>query len=155
MSDSADTGDGGRSAGTVLRKSRRLAAVAILLAVVAAAGCTSAAAPRPKALSASAARVHTRPNIVFVLTDDLSWNLVRFMPHVLKLERDGLTFDDYVVSDSLCCPSRSSIFTGLFPHNTGVIANQGIDGGVGAFTRHGWRAGRTRPRSARGVTPPR
>ena len=32
-----------------------------------------------------------RPNIVFVLTDDLSMNLVQFMPHVLAMERAGLT----------------------------------------------------------------
>jgi len=28
-----------------------------------------------------------RPNIVFVLTDDLSSDLVRYMPHVLAMER--------------------------------------------------------------------
>ncbi len=78
------------------------------------------------------------PNIVFVLTDDLAWNLVtqRYMPHVLKLERDGETFDHYVVADSLCCPSRSSIFTGMFPHDTGVFRNKGKDGGYFAFTHH-------------------
>ncbi len=137
MSDSADTGDGGRSAGTVLRKSRRLAAVAILLAVVAAAGCTSAAAPRPKALSASAARVHTRPNFVFVVTDDLSWNLVSHMPHVLAMERAGMTLSRYYVVDSLCCPSRSAIFTGEYPHDNGVFTNAGSDGGYFAFNQHG------------------
>ncbi|HTP20499.1 MAG TPA: sulfatase [Solirubrobacteraceae bacterium] len=79
----------------------------------------------------------TRPNIVFVLTDDLSMNLVRFMPHVLAMERSGLTFNDYFVSDSLCCPSRTSIFTGDFPHDTGVFSNFGPGGGFRAFYRHG------------------
>ena len=78
-----------------------------------------------------------RPNIVFVLTDDLSRNLVRFMPHVLAMERAGLTFEDYFVSDSLCCPSRASIFTGDFPHDTGVFSNFGPGGGFRAFYRHG------------------
>src|SRR4051795_8279599 len=35
------------------------------------------------------------PNIVFILTDDLSWDLVnpRFTPHIVALERRGETFD--------------------------------------------------------------
>jgi N-acetylglucosamine-6-sulfatase len=78
-----------------------------------------------------------RPNIVFVLTDDLSMNLVRFMPHVLAMERDGLTFRNYFVSDSLCCPSRASIFTGDFPHDTGVFSNFGPGGGFRAFYQRG------------------
>ena len=104
----------------------------ILLTVVA----VIAAAAVGATTSARSATRASRPNIVFVLTDDLSWNLVRFMPHVLQLQRDGLTFDDYIVSDSLCCPSRSSIFTGLFPHDTGVFSNKGADGGYAAFTGH-------------------
>ena len=65
------------------------------------------------------------PNIVFVLTDDLSWNLVRYMPHVLAMERAGATFSKYFVTDSLCCPSRTSIMTGLLPHDSGVFNNCG------------------------------
>jgi N-acetylglucosamine-6-sulfatase len=77
------------------------------------------------------------PNIVFVLTDDLSWNLVPYMPQVRKLQDEGMTFDDYVVTDSLCCPSRASILTGRFPHNTGVYTNAGPDGGFRYFYAHG------------------
>ncbi len=76
------------------------------------------------------------PNIVFVLTDDLSWNLVKYMPHVLAMRRAGVTFSNYFVTDSLCCPSRASIFTGEFPHNTGVLDNSGSDGGFDAFLAH-------------------
>ena len=78
-----------------------------------------------------------RPNIVFVLTDDLSSNLVRYMPHVVAMERHGLTFSNYFVSDSLCCPSRASIFTGNFPHDTHVYGNFGTRGGFPAFHRRG------------------
>jgi len=73
------------------------------------------------------------PNIVFVLTDDLSWNLVQYMPHVLQMQKDGVTFSNYFVTDSLCCPSRTSIFTGRYPHDTGVFKNTGTDGGYSAF----------------------
>ncbi|MFI7603420.1 sulfatase [Actinoplanes sp. NPDC049681] len=76
-----------------------------------------------------------RTNVVFVLTDDLSANLVQYMPNVQALARDGTTFSQYTVTDSLCCPSRSSIFTGRFPHNTGVFTNSGDDGGFHVFQR--------------------
>jgi N-acetylglucosamine-6-sulfatase len=78
-----------------------------------------------------------RHNIVFILTDDLSMDLLPFMPQVQALQTSGLTFNDYFVSDSLCCPSRSSIFTGDFPHNSGVFTNVGSDGGIRAFYAHG------------------
>jgi N-acetylglucosamine-6-sulfatase len=78
-----------------------------------------------------------RPNIVFVLTDDLSLDLVRFMPHVLRMQEHGLTFTNYFVSDSLCCPSRASILSGRFPHDTGVLANFGPHGGFPAFHDRG------------------
>ena len=68
-----------------------------------------------------------RPNIVFVLTDDLAWNLVQYMPHVLQMQKDGVTFANYFVTDSLCCPSRSSIFTCRYPHSTGVFRNTGAE----------------------------
>ncbi|GAB7044068.1 hypothetical protein JCM9533A_79190 [Catenuloplanes niger JCM 9533] len=78
-----------------------------------------------------------RPNIVFVLTDDLTVDLLRFMPQVRKLAAEGVSFTDYVVTDSLCCPSRASILTGKFPHNTGVFTNAGPDGGFAVFRRRG------------------
>ncbi len=78
----------------------------------------------------------SRPNFVFVLTDDLSWNLVSHMPHVLALEKAGTTMSHYYVVDSLCCPSRTAIFTGEYPHDDGVFANVGPDGGFSAFNQH-------------------
>ena len=78
-----------------------------------------------------------RPNIVFVLTDDLSQDLVRFMPHVLGLQRRGTTFSNYTVTDSLCCPSRASILTGRYPHNTHVFTNTAPAGGYAKFARLG------------------
>ena len=78
------------------------------------------------------------PNIVFVLADDLSWNLIEYMPNVQAMQKEGVTFSNYFVANSLCCPSRSSIFTGKFPHNTGVLTNIPArpDGGYAAFLAH-------------------
>jgi N-acetylglucosamine-6-sulfatase len=112
------------------------------------AGCTSTssttAQPRPTA-SASGTEPTSptrptspaRPNFVFVLTDDLSWNLVQYMPHVRALESAGTTMSSYYVVDSLCCPSRSAIFTGEYPHDDGVFTNGGNDGGYAAFNQNG------------------
>jgi N-acetylglucosamine-6-sulfatase len=102
-----------------------------------AAGVVAALVAAAGAPTTSAAPAATRPNVVFVLTDDLSWNLVAHMPQVRELQADGMTFTDYTVTDSLCCPSRSSIFTGRFPHDTGVFTNGGSDGGFGFFHGHG------------------
>ncbi len=87
----------------------------------------------------SIAAGQSRPNIVFVLTDDLSGNLLtpRFMPNVSALSREGTSFSNYFVTDSLCCPSRASIFTGRYPHDTGVFSNSGRVGGYAAFMDHG------------------
>ena len=70
---------------------------------------------------------------MFILTDDLSMDLLPYMPHVLAMEQQGLSFSNYFVSDSLCCPSRASTFTGNFPHDTGVFSNTGADGGFQKF----------------------
>ena len=88
-------------------------------------------------MPAAPAHDRSRPNFVFVLTDDLSWNLVSHMPHLLALEKAGATMSRYYVVDSLCCPSRSAIFTGQYPHDDGVFTNAGSDGGYFAFNRHG------------------
>ena len=87
----------------------------------------------------SAGTTSTRPNIVFILTDDLSWNLItpKLTPHIFQLEHQGETFTNYYVADSLCCPSRATIFTGLFPHDTKVTTNLPPYGGYTKFLSQG------------------
>lgn len=70
-----------------------------------------------------------------ILADDLSMNLLRYLPRVQEMQRTGVTFDNYFVTDSLCCPSRTSIFTGRYPHNTGIYTNHQPDGGYKLFHR--------------------
>ena len=106
----------------------RLAAVTLLVLLAAAVSVATDAQTAPH-------RAPTRPNVVLILTDDLSWNLVQYMPHVQQMQREGLTFSNYFVTDSLCCPSRASIFTGRYPHNTGVLTNTPPTGGFAAFRR--------------------
>jgi arylsulfatase A-like enzyme len=89
----------------------------------------------------------TPPNIVLILADDMDSGLMSYtdpqtgqaaMPNLQSLlAAKGMTFDEYFVTDSLCCPSRSSLLRGQYPHNTGIFTNGGTDGGFGTFYRNG------------------
>ncbi len=110
-------------------------ALAVALASTAAACTTdSSASTRPSDIAGTAG---SKPNIVLVLTDDLSMNLLPYLPHVQDMTKSGTTFANYTVTDSLCCPSRSSLFTGMLPHDTGVFTNGGADGGYAVFHGRG------------------
>ena len=84
----------------------------------------------------------TRPNIVVVMLDDFSMDLVQTMRSVQRMRKAGASYPHSFVTDSLCCVSRSSFFTGQYPHQTGVrtnTSNQGASmlGGWPAFDTHG------------------
>ncbi|MFG2951389.1 sulfatase family protein [Streptomyces adustus] len=110
-------------------------AIGVGLAALLLGACTTS--PGTSAQDSGTATTGDKPDIVFVLTDDLAMNLIPYMPQVRQLQKDGMSFSNYYVTDSLCCPSRSSIMTGQFPHNTGVFTNNGSDGGYRAFNRKG------------------
>ncbi len=147
---------GSNAAGRARRRALRATSLTLLLGAALLGGCggsgggaahtrrrspaTSAVAPAPRESAAQASLERGRPahpNVVFVLTDDLAWNLVRYMPHVLRLQREGETFSNYYVTDSLCCPSRASILTGRFPHDTRVFDNSPPEGGYSVFHERG------------------
>jgi N-acetylglucosamine-6-sulfatase len=115
----------------------RVAASVACLAILVCAGLPSSSASGGANAHLAKSAAAAQPNIVFVLTDDLSTNLVRYMPTLKALQHRGMTFTNYTVSNSLCCPSRASIFTGEFPHNTGVLSNTAPSGGYPAFQAHG------------------
>jgi N-acetylglucosamine-6-sulfatase len=102
-----------------------------ILAAFALFGC-GAEANRPAQLIGD-----PRQNVVLVLTDDLSTDMLRFMPNVQALMSQGVTFNRFIVSNSLCCPSRASLLTGLLPHNSRVFTNSPPLGGIKAFRKHG------------------
>jgi arylsulfatase A-like enzyme len=75
------------------------------------------------ALGASAA---DRPNFVVFIADDVSWNDLGAYgnpaartPSIDRLAAEGLTFTNAFLTASSCSPSRASIMTGRYPHNTG------------------------------------
>ncbi len=68
-------------------------------------------------------------NVVLVLADDLDWKLWNEVPRLKALQTQGITFSNYVVSDSLCCPSRTTILRGQYVHNHQVVSNDAVSGG--------------------------
>lgn len=124
-----------------MRRAVATTVAGMMIAGSAVAGCTGSTPGRSMHSDATStstgAASPARPNIVFVLTDDLSKNLVPYMPHVQALGRRGMTFTNYTVDDSLCCPSRASIFTGNYPHTTKIVVNSGKHGGFTEFHNRG------------------
>jgi len=67
-----------------------------------------------------------RPNIIFILTDDLGYGDVgRFnprsrikTPHIDRLAAEGIRFTDAHAPASICVPSRYGLLTGRFPFRT-------------------------------------
>ena len=70
------------------------------------------------------------PNMVIFIADDLrfdTWNDPVFQsPNIDSLSASGVTFTSNFVTNSLCAPSRCSLFTGLYPHAYGhrILDNQ-------------------------------
>jgi len=68
----------------------------------------------------------TPPNLVVILSDDQRWDTLDRMPAVKRwIARHGVTFRNAFTTTSECCPSRASILTGQYSHNTGVVQNFG------------------------------
>jgi N-acetylglucosamine-6-sulfatase len=90
-----------------------------------------AAAAASAVLSRRASAAPKRPNFIFVYTDDQRWDAVRALglqpwlrtPNLDRLLKQGAHFRNAFVTTSLCAPSRSSLLTGCYPHQTGVIDN--------------------------------
>ncbi len=65
-----------------------------------------------------------RPNFLLIITDDQRYDTIQFMPKTQELIFDqGVTFSNAYITTPLCCPSRSSMFTGEYAHNHGVLEN--------------------------------
>lgn len=110
-------------------KSSPLLALAGLLAVASPVGATETATPTTAG----------KPNILFILTDDQRWNTLGCMgdtniltPHIDRLAREGVLFQNHFVTTSICCCSRASILTGQY------MRRHGIEDFAKPFTRAQW-----------------
>ena len=70
-------------------------------------------------------------NVIFILSDDHRYDVMSFLGHpwvetpaLDAMARDGVYFQNAMVTTSLCSPSRASILTGQYMHNHGVVDNQ-------------------------------
>ncbi|HEX5860746.1 MAG TPA: sulfatase-like hydrolase/transferase [Nocardioides sp.] len=102
----------------------------------------SATAASPASTVAAAA--DPRPNIVLVVMDDFSMDLLPTMRHALEMRRKGAYYRNSYVVDAQCCPSRASLLTGQYPHQTRVRTNVTYSspeaeqlGGFAAFEANG------------------
>ena len=109
-----------------------------VLTLVFTAALVAAGVGVPAASASAAPNERTRPNILFVLTDDMAKSDLSVMPNVRALLADqGTSFSQAFVSVSLCCPSRTTILRGQYSHNTGVETNGGANGGFETAHRNG------------------
>ncbi len=67
-----------------------------------------------------------KPNVVFIICDDLNDAIVgmgghpqAITPNLDKLMQQGVTFTNAQTNCPICGPSRASLWSGLYPHNTG------------------------------------
>ncbi len=68
-----------------------------------------------------------RPNFIIFIADDVSWNDLKcygnpfvITPNIDALAAQSIRFTNAYLTASSCSPSRNSIITGRYPHNTGA-----------------------------------
>ena len=71
-----------------------------------------------------------RPNIIFIITDQQRFDTIAALgfpymetPHLDRLVHEGVTLTNCHISAPSCAPSRASLFTGHYPHTTGILRN--------------------------------
>jgi N-acetylglucosamine-6-sulfatase len=81
-----------------------------------------------------------KPNIVFILADDMRKDDLKYMPKTRSvLKTKGMSFSNAFVSNPLCCPARATIMRGQYAHNTGVWSDMvnTSEGGWKAYRNNG------------------
>ena len=79
----------------------------------------------------------TKPNVLFIIADDLGWGYLRCYgnqvvdtPTLDELAKTGVRFTDHYSPSPLCAPARAGFLTGRFNHRTGAVdvpSNRGLD----------------------------
>jgi N-acetylglucosamine-6-sulfatase len=101
----------------------------------------------PEALEAPAVRGESRPNILFIFSDDHTPQSIRSYAnaasiptvddrlggiarsaHIDRIAAEGARVDHCFCTNSICCPSRASVLTGQYSHEHGVYTlEDGLD----------------------------
>lgn len=97
--------------------------------------------------------IRPHPNILFILTDDQSkidisayGHEMLSTPNINQLISESMRFDLAFTNTAMCVPSRSSLFTGLYPLRHGAVANhapisEGITGVATHLEKLGYKVG--------------
>jgi arylsulfatase len=71
-----------------------------------------------------------RPNIIFIITDQQRFDTINALgfdhvdtPNLDRLVNEGVTFTNCYITAASCAPARASLFTGHYPHTTGILKN--------------------------------
>lgn len=74
-----------------------------------------------------------KPNLLIFLPDELRADLIAgdaansvHAPNLHRLASESVVFERAYVTHPICSPSRSSLLTGTWPHQTGCTANNGV-----------------------------
>ncbi|MFJ6747699.1 sulfatase [Streptomyces sp. NPDC091266] len=120
------------------------AAATVAGAPDAAAATTETPDYRERPFRAAPGRRSRRPNILFILGDDLGWaDLSSYgapdirTPHLDRLARQGVRFTQAYAGSATCSPTRFSLYTGRFPGRTkGGLAEPIADRSAGLEPGH-------------------
>ena len=92
-------------------------------------------------VSVFAAEPTRRPNIIFLLADDLGYGDIGAFgqkkirtPNLDRLARDGMRFTHYYSGHNVCAPSRCVLMTGQHPGHAYIRNNRGGVGQAGSLT---------------------
>jgi len=76
-----------------------------------------------------------KPNLIFFLGEGLRYdefssagNKILTTPNMDRIGREGFTFHNAFVINSLCLPSRATFLTGQYSHTTGAVSN--VEGAI-------------------------
>ncbi|MBT4401862.1 MAG: sulfatase [Bacteroidetes bacterium] len=93
--------------------------------------------------ASSCNQLDNQPNILFIMSDDHAahaisayGSLVNKTPNIDRLATEGMRFDQMMVSNSICAPSRATLLTGKFNHQNGFLQNgYSFDGSQQTFPK--------------------
>ncbi len=96
--------------------------------------------------TASLPPTSTRPNIVFIFSDDHAFQAISAYndprklidtPNIDRIAKEGVRFDRCLVTNSICGPCRATVMTGKYSHRNGFYnnSNSKFDGSQTTFPK--------------------
>jgi arylsulfatase A-like enzyme len=92
--------------------------------------CAIVVCAQPQAAVAQSGKVTSRPNIIFIFSDDHAYqaigaygNKYAKTPNIDRIAREGALLTNNLVTNSICGPSRATLLTGKYSHMNGYKRN--------------------------------